>query len=163
RCEPEQVLITAGSQQALDIAIRFLLSPGDKVWVEDPGYPLTYRALVAAGVTPLPVPVDAQGMNVGRAINLSAQTVTPPLLTPSLQSPASVVLSMPRRLELLGWARERRAWIVEDDWASEYRYAGRPLASLQGLDDDERVIYLGTLNKTLFPGLRIGYAVVPYP
>jgi GntR family transcriptional regulator / MocR family aminotransferase len=162
RCEPEQILITAGSQQAFDIAIRVLLSPGDTVWVEDPGYPLTYRALAAAGMAPLPLPVDAQGMNVARAIKTSGRTAKAAVVTPSLQYPTGVVLSMPRRLELLGWARDSGAWIIEDDWASEYRYSGRPLASLQGLDEDECVIYLGTLNKTLFPGLRIGYAVVPY-
>jgi GntR family transcriptional regulator/MocR family aminotransferase len=110
----------------------------------------------------LPVPVDAEGMNVSRAIR-SVQAAKAAVVTPSLQYPTGVVLSMPRRLELLRWARESRAWIIEDDWASEYRYSGRPLASLQGLDDDERVIYLGTLNKTMFPGLRIGYAVVPHP
>ena len=84
-------------------------------------------------------------------------------VTPSHQFPTGVVLSMARRLELLAWAREKRAWIVEDDYASEFRYGGRPLASLQGLDDGERVIYIGTLNKALFPGLRLGYAVVPRP
>ena len=162
RCEPEQILVTSGSQQAFDIAIRVLLSPGDKVCVEDPGYPLMYRALAVAGLARLPVPVDAEGMNVGRVIR-SVQAAKAVVVTPSLQYPTSVVLSMQRRLELLGWARETRAWIIEDDWASEYRYSGRPLASLQGLDDDGRVIYLGTLNKTLFPGLRIGYAVVPHP
>ncbi len=107
-----------------------------------------------------PIPVDAEGMDVGHAIR-SAQRATAAVVTPSHQYPLGVVLSMARRLELLAWANETGAWIIEDDWASEYRYSGRPLASLQGLDDGERVIYFGTLNKTLFPGLRIGYAVIP--
>lgn len=160
RCEPEQIIVTAGSQQALDIAIRVLLRRGDEVLVEDPGYPLTQHALVAAGIKLRPIAVDKEGMDVGQAIR-SAPRATAAVVTPSLQYPTGVVLSMARRLELLDWARERGGWIIEDDWASEYRYSGRPLASLQGLDDGERVIYFGTLNKTLFPGLRIGYAVVP--
>jgi len=160
RCDPDQIFVTTGAQQAIDIAIRVLLRPGDQVLVEDPGYPLTFGALVAAGIKPRPVPVDAHGMDVGTAIRLAPRAVAA-VVTPSHQFPKGVVLSMARRLELLGWAREAGAWIIEDDYASEYRYSGRPLASLQGLDDGERVIYAGTLNKTLFPGLRVGYAVVP--
>ena len=161
RCDPEQIIVTAGSQQAFDIAMRVLLRSGDTAWVEDPGYPLTHQALVAAGVKPHPIPVDAQGVDVGSAIR-SAPKANAIIVTSSHQFPTGAVLSMGRRLELLAWADETGAWIIEDDWASEYRYSGRPLASLQGLDDGERVIYLGTLNKTLFPGLRIGYAVVPH-
>jgi GntR family transcriptional regulator / MocR family aminotransferase len=160
RCEPGQIIVTAGSQQSLDIAIRVLLRPGDDVVVEDPGYPLTHHALIAAGVQLHPIAVDAEGMNVGQAIRVAPRAAAA-VVTPSLQYPTGVVLSMARRLELLDWSRQHGGWIIEDDWASEYRYAGRPLASLQGLDDGERVIYFGTLNKTLFPGLRIGYAVVP--
>lgn len=160
RCDTEQIIVTTGTQQAIDIVIRVLLRAHDQVWVEDPGYPLTSRALVAANVKLRPIPVDAQGMNVGAAIELAPKAIAA-VVTPSHQFPMGVVLSMARRLELLAWAREARAWVIEDDYASEYRYSGRPLASLQGLDDAERVIYVGTLNKTLFPGLRIGYAVVP--
>lgn len=160
RCEPEQVIVTAGTQQAIDIAIRVLLRPHDQVWVEDPGYPLTSRALAAADLKLCSIPVDAQGMSVGAAIKAAPKAIAA-VVTPSHQFPTGVLLSMARRLELLGWARESGAWIIEDDYASEYRYSGRPLASLQGLDDAERVIYAGTLNKTLFPGLRLGYAVVP--
>jgi len=115
---------------------------------------------MAAGARVRPVPVDGQGIDVGAGIK-SAPNARAVFVTPSHQFPMGVVLSMARRLELLAWAREKSAWIVEDDYASEFRYGGRPLASLQGLDEGERVIYVGTLNKALFPGLRLGYAVVP--
>ena len=160
RCDPEQVVITAGTQQAIDIVIRILGGPDRHVWVEDPGYPLTRSALLAAGATVHPVPVDEKGINVKAGQRLAPQARAA-FVTPSHQFPTGVQLAMPRRLELLAWAREVGAWIVEDDYASEFRYGGRPLASLQGLDDGERVIYIGTLNKALFPGLRLGYAVLP--
>lgn len=162
RCDPHQIIVTSGTQQAIDIAIRVLLKAGDQVWVEDPGYPLTSRALLAAGVKIRPISVDAQGIDVNKGMRL-APRARAAIVTPSHQYPTGVVLSMARRLELLAWARDAKAWIIEDDYASEFRYSGRPLASLQGLDDGERVIYTGTLNKTLFPGLRIGYVVVPQP
>ena len=160
RCEPEQIVVTAGTQQALDIVIRVLLASGDDVWVEDPGYPLTHAQLLLAKARPRPIPVDAQGLMVaaGRRIAPKARAA---FVTPSHQFPTGVALSMARRLELLAWARASGAFIVEDDYTSEFRYSGPPLASLQGLDAGERVIYVGTLNKALFPGLRIGYAVVP--
>jgi GntR family transcriptional regulator/MocR family aminotransferase len=160
QCDPEQIVVTAGTQQAVDLVIRILPSPDKEVWIEDPGYPLTRQALLAAGATIRPIPVDEQGIDVGAGIK-SAPDARAVFVTPSHQFPTGVVLSMARRLELLDWAREKSAWIVEDDYASEFRYGGRPLASLQGLDEGERVIYIGTLNKALFPGLRIGYAVVP--
>ncbi len=160
RCEPEQIVVTAGTQQALDIAIRVLLVPGDEVWVEDPGYPLTHAQLLLAGARLRPVPVDAQGLVVA-AGGRTAPKARVAFVTPSHQFPTGVALSMARRLELLAWARASGAFIVEDDYTSEFRYSGPPLASLQGLDDAERVIYVGTLNKALFPGLRIGYGVVP--
>jgi GntR family transcriptional regulator/MocR family aminotransferase len=160
RCDPEQIVITAGTQQAIDIAIRVLLAPGDEVWVEDPGYPLTHAQLLLAKARPHAVPVDAQGLIVD-AGRRAAPRARAAFVTPSHQFPSGVALSMARRLELLAWARQSGAFIVEDDYTSEFRYSGPPLASLQGLDDTERVIYVGTLNKALFPGLRIGYAVVP--
>jgi GntR family transcriptional regulator/MocR family aminotransferase len=160
RCEPEQIVITAGTQQAIDIVTRVMQGPDKEVWIEDPGYPLTRLALVAAGVKVCPIPVDQNGINVAEGIR-RAPKARAVFITPSHQFPKGVVLSMARRLELLAWARERGAWIVEDDYTSEFRYGGRPLASLQGLDEAERVIYIGTLNKALFPGLRLGYAVVP--
>jgi GntR family transcriptional regulator / MocR family aminotransferase len=160
QCDPEQIVVTAGTQHAIDLVIRVLLKPDTQAWIEDPGYSLTRQALIAAGVKTRPIPVDGQGINVGSGIR-SAPKARAVFVTPSHQFPTGVVLSMARRLELLGWARETKAWIVEDDYASEFRYGGRALASLQGLDDSERVIYIGTLNKALFPGLRLGYAVVP--
>ncbi len=160
RCEADQIVITTGTQHAVDLVIRVLNLAGEKVWVEDPGYPLTVRALVAAGVTAHPVPVDEHGIDV-RAGIAKARSARAVFITPSHQFPTGVVLSMSRRLALLSWARESGSWIVEDDYSSEFRYGGRPLAALQGLDDAERVIYVGTLNKALFPGLRLGYAVVP--
>jgi len=161
RCDPEQIVVTAGTQQAVDIAIRVLLEPGDEVWVEDPGYPLTYAQLLLAKVQPRPIPVDAHGLVVDAGLRMAPQA-RGAFVTPSHQFPTGVALSMARRLELLAWARESGAFLVEDDYTSEFRYSGPPLASLQGLDDDERVIYVGTLNKALFPGLRLGYAVVPH-
>jgi GntR family transcriptional regulator/MocR family aminotransferase len=160
RCDPEQIVVTTGTQHAIDIVIRVLPGLDKEVWIEDPGYPLTRQALLAAGATVRSIPVDGQGIDVGTGIK-SAPNARAVFVTPSHQFPTGVVLSMARRLELLAWARANDAWIVEDDYASEFRYGGRPLASLQGLDEGERVIYIGTLNKALFPGLRIGYAVVP--
>ncbi len=159
-CDPEQVVVTAGTQQAIDIAIRVLLAPGDEVWVEDPGYPLTHAQLLLAKTRPHPVPVDAQGLVVEAGLR-AAPRARAVFVTPSHQFPIGVALSMARRLELLAWARESGAYIVEDDYTSEFRYSGPPLASLQGLDESEQVIYVGTLNKALFPGLRIGYVVTP--
>jgi GntR family transcriptional regulator/MocR family aminotransferase len=160
QCEPEQIVVTSGTQHAIDLVIRVLLKPEMQAWIEDPGYSLTRQALIAAGVKARPIPVDAQGIDVSAGIR-AAPKARAAFVTPSHQFPTGVVLSMTRRLELLNWARETDAWIVEDDYASEFRYGGRALASLQGLDERERVIYVGTLNKALFPGLRLGYAVVP--
>src|SRR5271166_2962278 len=150
RCDPEQIVITAGTQQAIDIAIRVLLAPGDEVWVEDPGYPLTHAQLLLAKARPHPIPVDAQGLIVDAGLR-TAPRARAAFLTPSHQFPTGVTLSMARRLELLEWARRYGAFIVEDDYTSEFRYSGPPLASLQGLDNTEQVTYVGTLNKALFP------------
>jgi GntR family transcriptional regulator/MocR family aminotransferase len=160
RCDPEQIIVTSGTQHALDLVARTLLPAGSEAWVEDPGYPLTREALAAAGVTVRPVRIDAQGLDVAAGI-AAAPRARAAVVTPSHQFPTGVVLSMARRLELIAWARQAGAWIVEDDYASEFRYGGRPLASLQGLDAAHRTIYVGTLNKALFPGLRTGYLVVP--
>jgi len=160
RCDPEQIIVTSGARAAIDLAIRVLLDRGAEVWLEAPCYPVTYDALVTAEVAVRPVPVDASGIDVGAGVR-RAPRARAAFVTASHQFPLGVALTMPRRLALLAWARETGAWIIEDDYASEFRYAGRPLASLQGLDDAERTIYVGTLNKALFPGLRIGYMVVP--
>ncbi len=162
RCDPDQVMITSGTQHAIDIASRALLGPGDEVWIEDPSYPMTYRGLLSRGLTPRPVPVDDHGLIVASGI-ARAPAARAAVVTPSHQYPTGAVLSMARRLELLAWARKSDTWIIEDDYDSELRYRGRPLASMQGLDDQGRVIYVGTLNKVLFPGLRIGFAIIPRP
>jgi GntR family transcriptional regulator/MocR family aminotransferase len=146
RCDPAQIVITAGTQQAIDIAVRVLLAPGDEVWVEDPGYPLTHAQLLLAKARPHPIPVDAQGLVVDAGLRMAPRARVA-FVTPSHQFPTGVALSMARRLELLAWARQSGAFIVEDDYTSEFRYSGPPLASLQGLDDTEQVIYVGTLNK----------------
>lgn len=160
RCSPEQVIITSGSQGALDLVARTLLDPGDGAWVEDPGYLGARGALLAAGAQLTPVPVDREGLHVaaGRALAPDARLA---VITPSHQFPTGVTMSLNRRLALLSWAREARAWIVEDDYDSEYRYSGRPLEALQGIDRAGITLYIGTFSKTLFPALRLGYLVAP--
>jgi GntR family transcriptional regulator/MocR family aminotransferase len=160
-CDPAQIMILSGVQQAIDLVVKILIEPGDAVWIEDPTYSALHGAMQAARAAIVPVPVDENGLVVSAGIAASpvARAV---YVTPSHQSPTGVVLSMARRLELLAWARDARSWVIEDDYDSEFRYAGRPLASLQGMDRGERVIYLGTFSKVLFPGLRLGYAVIPY-
>jgi GntR family transcriptional regulator/MocR family aminotransferase len=159
-CNPGQVIITSGAQQALDLAARVLIDPGDPVWMEEPGYPPTGAVLRAAGARVVPVPVDDEGLSVvaGQRAEPAPRLIC---VSPSHQYPLGVTMSLGRRLELLECARAIDGVVIEDDYDSEYRYAGRPLAALQGLDDDGRVIYLGTMSKVMFPGLRIGYMVVP--
>ncbi|WP_421988589.1 PLP-dependent aminotransferase family protein [Roseococcus sp.] len=160
RCTPDQVIVTSGAQQAIDLVRKVVVAPGDPVWIEDPCYPALRAAMAAAGAKIVPVPVDAQGLIVSEGIAASPAARLA-YVTPSSQYPMGVVLSMARRMELLAWARRAGAWIVEDDYDSEFRYAGRPLAALQGVDEGGRVIYIGTFSKVLFPGLRLGYAVLP--
>ncbi len=159
-CTWEQVIVTSGSQQALDLAARVLLDAGDTAWVEDPGYFGVRGAWTAAGVRCMPVPVDAEGLSVAQG-ELLAPHARMVYVSPSHQYPLGVTMSLARRMALLTWARRGSAWIAEDDYDSEFRYAGRPLAALQGLDTSGRVIYIGTFSKVLFPALRLGYMVVP--
>ncbi|HTI13729.1 MAG TPA: PLP-dependent aminotransferase family protein [Dictyobacter sp.] len=159
-CSAEQVIIVAGSQQAINLAAQLLLDPGDEVWIEDPCYLGSRSALLSNGAHLLPIPVDRDGIDVTYGIinHPSARMV---YVTPSHQYPLGATMSLARRLALLRWAQRTGAWILEDDYDGEYRYTGHPLASLQGLDRSERVLYLGTFSKVLFPGLRLGYLIVP--
>ncbi|WP_343561099.1 aminotransferase-like domain-containing protein [Kiloniella sp. b19] len=183
-CNWRQVMITSGSQQAVTLMAQFLLDPGDEVWFEDPGYPGIRGPLLASGVTPVHVPVDEEGLSVkiGREKALNARMA---VVAPSHQYPLGTVMSLTRRLELLDWAEEQGSWIFEDDYDSEFRYTGKPLSSLQGLEAERRaqslgakrfrdsedlanqlkaggrVIYLGSFTKALFPAIRLGYVVVP--
>ena len=134
RCDPAQVIVTAGTQHAIDIVLRVLLDRGDEAWVEDPGYPLTYDALAAVGRRPA-IFASTSTASMSPPEFRAAPKARAVFVTPSHQFPLGVVLSMSRRLELLAWARATRAWIIEDDYASEFRYGGRAPASLQGLDD----------------------------
>lgn len=159
-CKAEQVIVTSGAQAALDLATRMLIDPGDRVWLEEPGYLGARGAFLGAGADILPVGVDAQGMMLETAIN-SAPTPRLIYVTPSHQFPMGCTLSLARRLALLDYASQNGALIIEDDYDAEYRFSGRPIASMQGLDRSGSVIYMGTFAKTLFPGLRVGYLIVP--
>lgn len=160
RCEPDQILIVGGAQQALYLCAHALLDPGETVWMEDPGYPRARAAFAAAGVKIVPVPVDNDGLVV--SIGLKKEPAPRLIyLTPSFQCPLGVTLSLSRRFELLRLAAKRKAWIIEDDYFSEYRYGRRPVPSLQSLDRDANVIYVGNFSKSLVPSLRIGYLVLP--
>ena len=159
-CDPQQVMIVSGSQQGLEISTRVLLDAGSPAWVEEPGYWLTRHVLTAAGARLVPVPVNSEGMDVAAGIKLSRKARAA-FVAPSHQYPLGATMSASRRLQLLDWAQSSGSWIIEDDYDSEYRYGSMPIASLQGLDHNSRVIYIGTFSKTLFPSLRIGYVVIP--
>jgi GntR family transcriptional regulator/MocR family aminotransferase len=159
-CEAEQVMIVAGSQQALEISARVLLDPGSSVWVEQPGYRLAQDAFVLNGCNLVPVPIDEEGLDVAAGIRRCPEARAA-LVTPSHQYPLGVTMSASRRFQLLEWAQATGSWIIEDDYDSEYRYESLPIASLQGLDASARVIYVGTFSKVLFPALRLGYIVIP--
>jgi len=160
RCEASQIMVTTGSQQGLQLSAQVLLDPQDRVWIEEPGYPSARQAFIAAGAHLIPVPVDHDGMNIQEIIrrNDNARAV---YITPSHQYPLGMTMSATRRMLLLNWAVRTGAWIIEDDYDSEYRFGGRPIASLQGLDTDGRVIYVGTFSKVMFPAMRLGYLVLP--
>ncbi len=159
-CRAEQIIITSGSQQAICLAAQLLLEPNDLVWFENPGYLGARAALLAANAKIQAIPVDENGLDVsaGQQIAPKARLA---YVTPSHQYPTGVTMSHTRRLELLNWANKTNAWILEDDYDSEYRYDHRPLESLQSLDSHGRVIYIGTFSKVLFPALRLGYMIVP--
>ncbi len=162
RCEARQIIVTSGAQQGLDLLIRAIIRPGDAVWVEDPCYPMALTAFKGAGARVIAVPVDGEGLDPARGETLFARARAV-YVTPSHQFPLGVTMTMGRRLALIDWARRHDAWIIEDDYDSEFRYAGPPLTALQGMDGASRVAYAGTFSKVLFPGLRVGYLVVPEP
>ena len=159
-CSPEQIVITAGFQGALGLITRCLLRPGDPAWLEDPGYFLVRTAMDAAQARIVAVPVDADGLDVAQGVHLEPRARLA-VVSPSHQAPTGAALSLPRRLALLEWARDAGAWVVEDDYDSEFRYLGRPLPALKSLDRDNRVLYVGTFSKVLMPALRLGYLVLP--
>lgn len=159
-CTPDTIVIVSGAQQALDLTGRLLLDPGDAVAVEDPGYGGLREALAGVGAKVLPVPVDDQGFDPAALARLQPSPKLA-ILTPSHQFPLGMTLPLARRLALLAEARARGMWIVEDDYDCEFRYSGPPLQALQGLDGGDRVLYVGTFSKVLFPGLRLGYVVLP--
>lgn len=160
RCTPDQIIITSGSQQSLDMIARLLLDAGDPVWIEEPGYVGARTVFAAAGANLIPVPVDSEGLNVADG---KARAPRPKLIfvSPSRQYPMGMTMSPQRRRELVEFANATGAWIVEDDYDNEFRYAGVALPSLQSLSNTDRIVYLGTFSKSLLPGIRLGYMVVP--
>lgn len=161
-CDPDSILVLGGTQHGLRLFAEATLRAGDAVWFEEPGYATARRTLISAGLNAVAVPVDRDGIDVaaGRRRAAAARAA---YVTPSNQFPSGATMSMSRRLALLDWAREADAWILEDDYDNEFRYDGTPLTALAGLDGGERVVYLGTFSKTLFPSLRLAYMVLPSP
>lgn len=160
RCSPEQVIVVTSTQQATELAAKVLADPGDRAWVEVPGYQPVQHCLRAAGLQVVPVPVDEQGLDVDAGLVLEPHARLA-YVTPAHQYPLGYEMSLGRRKALLEWARKEDAYVIEDDYDGDYRYEGRPIASLQGTDAGGRVIYVGSFNKILFPALRIAYAIVP--
>jgi len=159
RCDPSCIFVVSGTQHALRLCVDALFSPGDAIWMEDPGYFATKATLKTAGMQLVPVPVDAEGIDVAAGLRKKARP-RGAYVTPSHQFPTGVTMSMRRRTALIDWARSADAWVFEDDYDGEFRYSGRPLTALAGIGG-ERVIYIGTFSKTLFPGLRLAYMVLP--
>ena len=160
RCEPDQVLVTAGAQHALSLCAQTFADGGESVWIEDPGYPRARAAFASAGLRLTPVPIDRDGLDVASGISADpdARLI---YVTPSFQCPLGVTMSLARRFELLRHAAQKKAWIIEDDYFSEYRHGCDPVASLQSLDTNARVIYIGNFSKTVVPFLRIGFVIAP--
>jgi GntR family transcriptional regulator / MocR family aminotransferase len=161
-CDADQVIVLTSSQQALVLIAMLMLDVGDAVWMEEPGYRGAQTAFAAQGAQLVPVPVDADGMQVAHGLK-AAPHARLAYVTPSHQYPLGAALSLERRMQLLDWARREQAWIVEDDYDSEFHYDSRPIAAIHGLDRHGRVLYVGTFSKVMYPGLRLAYLVVPKP
>ncbi|UUE45496.1 MocR-like pyridoxine biosynthesis transcription factor PdxR [Pectobacterium aroidearum] len=164
RATPDRVLVLTSSQQALTLCANVLLDAGDRIFLEDPVYHGARKAFEAAGLACVPIPLDADGLQVEHLLEASNAYNTPTkavFLTPSHQFPTGATLALDRRLAVIEWAWQHQSWIIEDDYDSEFHYAGKPTACVQGLDSHDRTIYIGTFTKSLFPGLRIGYMVLP--
>ena len=159
-CSPSQVFVTSGYRHTIELIAHALLKAGDRVWLENPGYPPTRQLLEHMHIAAVAVPVDREGMVVFDGIKVASRARAA-VVTPAHQSPLCVSLSLPRRLALLDWASRNNAWIIEDDYDGEYRYVSRPLPALKSLDRDGRVLYAGTFSKVLFPSIRLAYLVVP--
>ena len=160
RCEVDQVIIVSGAHQAIYLTAMILLDPGDPILVEEPGFTSAHRTFRSVGAELAPVPLDAEGMDLKRA----PKTDKPPrvaFIKPSRQHPTGRTMTLERRWEFIDWARRVNGWIIEDDYGSAFHYTQRPLPALQGLDTAQRVIYLGTFSKVMFPSLRLGYVVAP--
>src|SRR6201996_2703191 len=160
-CSPSQIFVTSGYRHTIELIAHSLLKAGDRVWLEDPGYPPTRELLGYMSIAAISVPVDREGMIVSDGIK-TAPRARAAVVTPAHQSPLCVSLSLPRRLALLDWAARNEGWIIEDDYDGEYRYVSRPLPALKSLDRGGRVLYAGTFSKVLFPSLRLAYVVVPH-
>ena len=160
RATADRVLVLTSSQQAMMLCANVLLDPGDRIFIEDPAYYGARKGFDAAGLECVPIRVDPQGIAVEQIL-VEPRKAKAVSLTPSHQFPTGATLALDRRLALIEWARRHQAWIIEDDYDSEFHYAGKPMACVQGLDRHDRTIYIGTFTKSLFPGLRIGYAVLP--
>ncbi len=159
-CDPDDIVVTCGSQQAIDLAARLVIDPGDQVWLEDPGYVPARGAFIAAGGVPVDLPVDREGLRVDLGLQ-RAPDARAVFLVPGRHLPLGGVLSESRRRALLKWATDRRAWIIEDDYAAEFRFSSRPVSSLRAGTRGSPVLYVSSFSKILFPALRIGYVVVP--
>ncbi|MDN4574728.1 GntR family transcriptional regulator [Pandoraea cepalis] len=160
RCSPSQVFVTAGFSGALNLAIRGLRVEGRQAWMEEPGFPLTRTALGLAGMTVAGVPVDADGLDIEAGIRI-APSAGLAVVTPGQQAPLGMTMSLPRRISLLAWAKQHEAWIIEDDYLGELQLKGRAAPALASLDQDGRILHIGTFSKTISPALRLGFLVVP--
>jgi len=159
-CSPSQIFVTSGYRHTMELIAHALLKAGDRVWLENPGYPPTRELFGHMHIAPVPVPVDEDGMVISDGIK-KAPRARAAVVTPAHQSPLCVSLSLPRRQALLDWAARNKAWVIEDDYDGEYRYVTRPLSALKSLDRDGRVLYAGTFSKVLLPSIRLAYLVVP--